>query len=178
MSSSDQINNELTFSVHINKLFMKCTRKIIAIAHLLNHLNKECKMAVHKALVQSNLNYCSIIYHHCSLRNAKKLESINKHSLCYLCNDIKSSACQLTLNITREKLILFKIVFKIIHSLLQPLDNSFMHVQRAQHTTETQVQSSEQWIMTLTFSVTLFMKYIPRFYEMHECCFNFQVMFT
>lgn len=42
--------------------------------------SEECEMAMYTAFVQSNLDGCSTIFHHCRLRNAKNLESIKNTS--------------------------------------------------------------------------------------------------
>ena len=125
------LDEKLDYNMHINSLFKKCTRQLNVIGRLSKYLNMECKERIFDAFTISNLNYCSVIYHFCSVSDTKRLERIQKRFLRYLLNDFNSSyselltaSCRNTLYTSRQRIIL-EHVFKIRHDLLPPMDSSF-----------------------------------------------------
>ena len=125
------IDSNLNFSTHIAKLTVKCAKQTNAIARLSRILSSDCKLTLFNAFILSNLQYCSPIYHHCSVHDTLKLERIQKRCLRYLCNDFTSdyhellSKCELPTLFLRRVRSILECVFKILHQQLPPMNDSF-----------------------------------------------------
>ena len=125
------LDNKLTFSIHIKNLLCKCTRQLNVISRLSKYLSSECKMKIFNAFTMSNMNYCSTIYHFCSISDAKKLERIQKRFLRYVLDDFSSSYDDLLLASGKDTLHAARIrtiveyVYKIKNNLLPPMEPSF-----------------------------------------------------
>ena len=125
------IDSNLNFSQHIKELSAKCSRLTNAIARLSWLLSKECKLSILDAFLLSNLNYCNIIYHHCNVCDARKLERIQKRFLKYVTLDFDSKYSDLLSQCERPSLYLARLrstlecIFKIRSNTLPPLDDSF-----------------------------------------------------
>jgi hypothetical protein len=124
------IDRNLNFSEHISRLTKKCARQINAISRVSRFLTDECRLLLFNSFVLSNLNYGCVIYHYCSLSDAKKLEALQKRSLRFCLQDFLSPYQQLlldakvpTLYVRRLRCIL-ETMFKIIHDDLPPVSSS------------------------------------------------------
>ena len=54
-------------------------------------LDVESRLAIFKAFIISNFNYCPIVWHFCEKVNASKMERIQKRALRFVFNDLTSS---------------------------------------------------------------------------------------
>ena len=124
------IDNHLRFTQHISELSVKCSKLTNAIARLSRLLNKDSKLSVLEAFLLSNLNYCSVIYHHCNSCDARKLERIQKRFLRYVTLDFESSYSELLEQCGKPSLYVSRLrstlecMFKIMNNALPPVDAS------------------------------------------------------
>ena len=127
-----RVDNRLNFSAHVRDLSAKCARQANAIARLSKVLSKECKMRMFTSFIISNLNYCSTLYHFCSMVDAIKLERIQKRVLRYVLNDYESSYRELLSTSKRDSLHVMRVrsilecIFKINYDLLPPMEATFL----------------------------------------------------
>ena len=95
-----RLENRLVFNHHTNKLCKKTGRQVNALKRLCQHISQDVRMAVFRAFILSNFQYCPAIWHHCSVSNTKKkIEKIQERALRYVTNYYKSDYryCQTSL---------------------------------------------------------------------------------
>ena len=133
------IDKELDFSQHIKEIIGKCSRLTNAVARLSKLLSTDSKMAIFRAFVQSTLDYCSAIYHHCNMNDARKIELIQKRFLRIILNDYDSSYIELLSKAKQDSQFLcrqrslIEIVHRIINNLLPPIDDTFFTARATEH---------------------------------------------
>ena len=71
-----QIDNRLTFHDHISSLCKKAGQKLGAVARLSKNLQTDVKLLLSKSFVLCNFNYCSVVWHFCSVEDMKKIEKV------------------------------------------------------------------------------------------------------
>ena len=86
-----QIDHSLLFTEHISQLCIKAGRKINVLSRLCCSLTTEAKLLLMQAFILSHFNFCSIIWHYCSMRDLRKIEKLQYKALKYVYNDFKSS---------------------------------------------------------------------------------------
>lgn len=128
------LDNELCFNKHIEKLQVQASRQINVLYRLSRVLTLPCKIKIMDAFIMSNFNYCSIVYHHCNVGDAKKLEKLMKRALRFVylnfdCtyNELLSQANRSSLYVSRLRVMLLT-VYKIINGLCPPLPIDFFPV--------------------------------------------------
>ena len=85
-----RLDNRLVFNHYTNVLCKKTGRQVDAPKRLCHHISQEVRMAVFRAFILSNFQYCPAIWHHCSLSNTKKIDKIRERALRYVTSDYKS----------------------------------------------------------------------------------------
>ena len=90
-----QIDHFLLFTEHISQLCIKAGRKINVLSRLCCSLTTEAKLLLMQAFILSHFNYCSIIWHYCSMRDLRKIGKLQYKALKYVYNDFKSSSTDL-----------------------------------------------------------------------------------
>ena len=70
--SGVRLDNRLVFNHHTNELCKKTGRQVNALKRLCHHISQDVRMAVFRAFILSNFQYCPAIWHHCSVSNTKK----------------------------------------------------------------------------------------------------------
>ena len=133
------LDSKLNFSSHVHEVSKKCSRQINVIARLSHHLSAQCKLKIFQAFVLSNLDYCSVIYHHCGQTDAKELERIQKRFLRYVYLDFTSpysellkASKQTTLYERRIRQTL-ECIFKIKNDLMPPTQSSMFSIRQTTH---------------------------------------------
>ena len=86
-----EIDNKLNFSKHISNICKKAGQQLSALARLSKFLDPDTKLIVFNSFVLSNFNYCPLVWHHCSIRDNRKMEKIQERGLRFVYNDSKSS---------------------------------------------------------------------------------------
>ena len=69
-----RLDNRLVFNHHTNELCKKTGRQVKALKRLCHHISQDVRMAVFRAFILSNFQYCPAICHHFSVSNTKKIE--------------------------------------------------------------------------------------------------------
>ena len=85
------IDEKLTFTSHINKICRKAGRQVNVLRRLSHMLDVESRLAIFKAFIISNFNYCPIVWHLCGKVNTSKMERIQERALRFVFNDLTSS---------------------------------------------------------------------------------------
>ena len=67
-------SDSLLFTEHISQLCIKAGRKINVLSRLCCSLTTEAKLLLMQAFILSHFNFCSIIWHYCSMRDLRKIE--------------------------------------------------------------------------------------------------------
>ena len=125
------IDKDLMFSEHVDNISKQASKQINAMSRLSRYLNLSCKTKILDAFIMSNFNYCSISYHHCKIKDARRLENLLKLALRFVYLDFESSYNELlrkaqrnSLYVNRQKTMLLG-VFKILHDMYPPIKCDF-----------------------------------------------------
>ena len=81
-----EFDNVLTFNNHIASMCKKAAIQLAVLKRIGHLLTIKCKLAI-----QSNFNYCPLIWHFCSQANTKKLEKIQERALIFIYNNYSST---------------------------------------------------------------------------------------
>lgn len=113
-------DEKLSFDTHVSNICRKAGKQLSVLKRLSNTLSEEGKLLVYNTFIFSNFNYCCIIWHFCTISNARKVEKVQERSLRYVFNDFVSSYNSLLersnkshMYINRIRIIL-QYVFKVI----------------------------------------------------------------
>ena len=69
-----EFDNMLTFNIHIASLCKKAARQLAVLNRIDHLLTIKGKLAIFNSSIESNFNYCPLIWHFCSQTNTKKKE--------------------------------------------------------------------------------------------------------
>ena len=86
-----QIDQSLLFTKHISQLCIKTGQKINVLSRLCHSLTSDAKLLLMQAFNLSHFNFCSIIWHYCSIHDLRKIEKLQYKALKYVSNDFTSS---------------------------------------------------------------------------------------
>ena len=129
------VDKNLTFEYQINEICKKAARQINALQRLSTYLNTESKMKIFNSFIQSNFQYCSVLYSHCSNKLIKKMEKLQERALRFVFNDFDSPYPQLLDKASKPSLITSRIkqtaeqVFKIKNGLAPPIPATYFEEQ-------------------------------------------------
>lgn len=118
-----ELDNELKFTQQINEICSQTGKQINAMKRLKNYLTKECKLIIYNSYVNSNFNYCSVVWMFTSKSNVEKLENTNKRALRFATNKEGKSyeeICQEEKELTVNKKCIKStaiLMFKVINSM-------------------------------------------------------------
>ena len=90
-----QIDQSLVFTEHISHLCIKAGRKINVLSRLCHSLTTDAKLLLMQTFILSHFNFCSVIWHYCSMGNLRKVEKIQYKALKFVYNDFTSSYADL-----------------------------------------------------------------------------------
>ena len=85
------LDYKLNFDVHISIMCKKIGRQINVLKRIGQYLPIGCRKIIYQCFIQSNFNFCPIIWHFCSVSNTKKLEKLNCRALRLVYKDYTSS---------------------------------------------------------------------------------------
>ena len=108
-----QVDSDLTFDEHISSICNKVAKKINVLSRLVNYMSLDKRRMVMKAFIESQFNYCPLIwmFHSRTLNN--KINRLHERALRIVYSDYKSSFCEL---LEKDK------SFSIHHKNIQSLD--------------------------------------------------------
>ena len=81
----------LTFNNHIASMCKKAARQLAVLKRIGHLLTIKGKFAIFNSFIESNFNYCPLIWHFCSQTNTKKLEKIQERALRFIYNNYSST---------------------------------------------------------------------------------------
>ena len=126
----------LTFNNHIASMCRKAARQLAVLKRIGHLLTIKGKLAIFNSFIESNFNYCPLIWHFCSQTNTKKLEKIQERALRFIYNNYSSTHNDLLktagtqyLHVKRLKRMaceVFKIVNNMSPSFINPFYTSHM----------------------------------------------------
>ena len=121
-----EIDDKLKFNTHINSICRKAARQLNVLRRLSSLLDQESRMAIFRAFIVSNFNYCPLVWHFCGKRNTSKIEKLQERALRFVFNDFTSSyenmlkkAELTTLTLSRIKTLALE-VYKALHGHSPP----------------------------------------------------------
>ena len=121
-----EIDDKLKFNTHINSIYRKAARQLNVLRSLSSLLDQESRMAIFRAFIVSNFNYCPLVGHFCGKRNTSKIEKLQERALRFVFNDFTSSyenmlkkAELTTLTLCRIKTLAVE-VYKALHGHSPP----------------------------------------------------------
>ena len=86
-----QIDNQLSFDMHVMELCQKMNQKLCAFSRIRLFLNRKKTKILLTSIVISNLSYCPLIWMFCCKSANKEINRTNKHALRVLYEDYDSS---------------------------------------------------------------------------------------
>ena len=117
------IDSKLTFTDHINGLCIKAGKHLNMLKRLSNMLNQDVKYQLFNTFILSHFNFCSVIWHFCSMADMKKIENVQKRALRIVFNDYTATYAQLRERANKPLMYVERIrnivlaMFKIYHGL-------------------------------------------------------------
>ena len=89
-----QIDSDLTFDEHISSICNKVSKKIYLLSRLVNYMSFDKRRIVMKAFVESQFNYCPLIWMFHSRTLNSKINCLRERALRIVYSDSKSSFCE------------------------------------------------------------------------------------
>ena len=71
-----EIDQSFVFTEHISHLCIKAGRKINVLSRLCHSLTTDAKLLLMQTFILSYFNFCSVIWHYCSMRILRKVEKL------------------------------------------------------------------------------------------------------
>ena len=73
-----EIDNKLSFEKHISTLVKKASNQLNAISRIQKFMGFKEKEILLNSFAYSNFNYCPLVWHFCSAKSVKKINTIQK----------------------------------------------------------------------------------------------------
>ena len=81
-----EIDKDLKFNLQINGICSQTGKQINVLKRIKHYLDKECKLIIYNNYINSNFNYCSIVWMFAARNNFDQLERTNKRALRFATN--------------------------------------------------------------------------------------------
>ena len=118
-----EFDNMLTFNNHLASMCKKAARQLAVLKRIGHLLTIKGKLAIFNSFIESNFNYCPLIWHFCSQTNTIKIEKIQERALRFIYNnyssthnDLLNTAGTQYLHVKRLKRMACE-VFKIVNNM-------------------------------------------------------------
>ena len=118
-----ELDYKLDFDIQVTQICKKAARQLNVLQRLSKFLNEKSRFLIYKSFIQSNFNYCPLVWHFCSKTNTEKLEKIQFRALKVVFCDYESDYATLlnkaqmpTLHISRLRCIAAE-AYKCIYNL-------------------------------------------------------------
>ena len=109
--------------------FFNFAKPLNVLRRLSSLLDQESRMAIFRAFIVSNFNYCPLVWHFCGKTNTSKIEKLQERALRFVFNNFTSSYDNMlekaeltTLTLSRIKTLALE-VYKAIHGHSPPYMN-------------------------------------------------------
>ena len=116
-----EFDHQLSFSNHIQEICNKTSRQINASMRIKSMLDEKSKLAIYKAFIASNFNYCNCVWAFASKSNLVKLDKINERAIRMIYND-KTTTYD-TLLMEKGHLDIFRICYKSLCIMMYKIWN-------------------------------------------------------
>jgi len=128
-----KVDFKLNFFTHIKELCKKAAGQLNAICRIGENIGQNEKKIIIQSFVQSNFNYCPLVWMMCSPVSIRKIERIQERSLRILLNDYKSEykdllniAHKTSMSITRHRQLAMEIFKTLNHMNPSYMKNIFI----------------------------------------------------
>ena len=118
-----ELDYKLNFDTQITKMCKKAAKQLNVLQRLSKFLNEKSRFLIFRSFIQSNFNYCPLVWHFCSKTNTEKLEKLQYRALRIVFSDFTSSYASLlekaelsTLHLNRLRCIAAE-TYKCINNL-------------------------------------------------------------
>ena len=94
-------------------------------------LSPSSKLKIFNSFIQSNFNYCPVVYNTFAKQNIRLLEKLHERALRFVLNDFSSTYSDVLINTRKPSLALSRLrtiaeqVYKVKHDLAPPFSSSF-----------------------------------------------------
>ena len=85
------IDRKLDFKYHISQICQKAGRQVQVLCRLSRTLDDSNKLLLYNSFIECYFNYCSIVWHSCSIKDTMKLEKIQQKALRFITLDFSNS---------------------------------------------------------------------------------------
>ena len=75
------LDSKLNFNHHVSAKCTKAARQLNALARISRCLSTSSRMIIYNSFINSNFNYCPIVWHLCGKNNGDKIEKIRERAL-------------------------------------------------------------------------------------------------
>ena len=120
------IDDNLNFNDHNTNITRKVGNQLQVLKRDKKLIQVSAKAILYKAYILPQLNYCSIVWHHCGKRNSDKLEKLNQRCLRFVYDNYHDSYDKLLQLIDQPSLLnrrycdILILIYKALHSLAPP----------------------------------------------------------
>ena len=74
------LDNKLNFSHHVSVICTKAARQLNALARISGFLSTTSRIIIYDSFINSNFNYCPLVWHFCGKKNGDKIEKKSRAS--------------------------------------------------------------------------------------------------
>ena len=85
------LDDKLNFNLHISNICRLAANQLNALIRLKSNLSFNAKRVLINGYIISNFNYCPLVWMFSTPKSLKKIESLQKRALRFLCNDYSIS---------------------------------------------------------------------------------------
>ena len=75
------LDSKLNFNHHVSAICTKAARQLNALASISRFLSTSSRMIIYNSFINSNFNYCPILWHFCGKKHGDKLEKVQERAL-------------------------------------------------------------------------------------------------
>ena len=124
-------DNKLAFDYHISHVCKKAAKQVNALRRLAHVLSPSSKLKIFNSFIQSNFNYCPVVYNTFTKHNVRILEKLHERALRFVLNDFSSTYSEVLMKTRKPSLALSRLrtiaeqVYKVKHDLAPPFSSSF-----------------------------------------------------
>ena len=132
------IDVNLNFNLHVSKICKKASAQIKAMMTLPKAIGLLGRKKIYDAFIKSNFNFCNIVWHMCSISDAKKIEGLQVRSLRFIFSDYESDYESLLTYSNTETLYLTrcKSIIKLVYDVLNKNCPEFLNELFSYHNTD------------------------------------------
>ena len=103
------VDDKLSFNKHISKLCNKASGQLNQLFRLKRYLSPACRVLSINSYIQSNFNYCPLVWHFMSADDSKKVENVHKRALRFLNADDNVNYQDLLYNLGKTTMLVSRL---------------------------------------------------------------------